>query len=282
MKNLNIYEPVGMVALETLCLTAAMEAFSLRAVANRAADIIPNLSHAFSEVLAGQSGDKYDLRSLSVNVTVLDKALKSANYLEIGKLNVFVPQSFTGNFREYLAVLDMAMNFTNGIQDRMIRFNQLVSAFITDKNSRQSTKDMSTATSSMESEREGVRTQLAQFVKAGSRSDRAQLGSAYRSLAEIKECVIAAGDIVNKANELSVDEVMKMTNDAAELLKALGEQAMAGKVEGMSNESYKSLSSATLTMARDVELHAILMYNVYQVKKAVEHTSEVLITALRY
>lgn len=282
MKELHLEEPTGMVALEALCSTAALEAFSLRAVANRAADIIPNLAHAFREVLSTHQGDKYDLKPLSVNVAVLDKALKGANYLEVGKLNVFVPQGFTGNFKEYLQVLDTALNFTNSLQDRMMKFNQLVSAFITDKNTRQSTKDLSTATSEMEHEREGVRTQLATFVKEGSRSDRASLQDAYRSLAEVKECVFIAADLLDRANQISAAEVQKMTLDASELLKALGEQAVEGKVDGMSNEAYRSLSSATLTMARDVELHALLMFSVFQVKKSVEHTSEALIKALRY
>lgn len=282
MKHFTIEEPTGTIALEELCHTAALEAFSLRAVANRAADIIPNLAFAFTQVVSVHKGDKYDLRPVAVNMLVLDKALKSANYLEIGKLNVFVPQGFTGNLKEYLAVLDMALNFTNGIQDRMIRFNQLVSAFITDKNTRQSTKDLSTAASGMESEREALRKQLSAFSKESSRNDRAPLETAYRSLNEIQECVRAAADIVNKANELSAAEVVKLTTDASELLKTLGEQAEAGKVDGMSNEAYKSLSSATLTMARDVELHSVLMFNVYQVKKSIEHTCEALVQALRY
>lgn len=282
MKTINIEELSGIAALEAYNETAALEAFSLRAVANRAADIIPNLAYAFKEVLSSHKGDKYDLRPVSVNVTVLERALKSANYLEVGKFNVFVPQGFQGNFKDYLTVLNTAMIFTNGIQDRMIRFNQLVSAFLTDKNTRQSTKDLSTATADMESEREGVRKALAQFVREGSRSDRANLQDVFRSLNEVNECVFQASDIVLEANELSVDDVMKLTIDASELLKALGEQAMENKIEGMSNEAYRSLSSATLTMARDVELHALLMFSVYQVKKSLEHTSEALIQALRY
>lgn len=282
MKELHLEEPTGMVALEALCSTAALEAFSLRAVANRAADIIPNLAHAFREVLAVHKGDKYDLKPLSVNFTVLDKALNGANYLEVGKLNVFVPQGFIGNFKEYLEVLNQALNFTNSLETRMLKFNQLVSALISDKNTRQSSKDLSTATSGMEQEREGVRQELAKFVKESSRSDRATLQSAYRSLAEIKECAFMTADILDRANQISLDQVRKMTEDASELLKALGEQAMEGKVEGMSNEAYRSLSSATLTMARDVELHAVLMFSVYQVKKSVEHTSDALIQALRY
>ncbi len=282
MNSIQVEELTGMSALEAICSTAALEAFSLRAVANRAADIIPNLSHAFSEVLASQKGDKYDLKPLSVNITVLDKALNSANYLEIGKLNVFVPQGFTGNFKEYLVVLEQALNFTNGIQARMMQFNQLVSALITDKNTRQSTKDLSTATSNMEREREGVRMELAKFQKEGSRSDRALLQDTYRSLAEIKECGFAVANILDRANQVALADVVKMTEDASELLKALGEQAVEGKVDGMSPEAYKSLSSATLTMARDVELHSLLMFSVYQVKKSVEHTSDALIKALRY
>jgi hypothetical protein len=282
MKELNLAEPTGMEKLEALCTTAALEAFSLRAVANRAADIIPNLSFAFKEIMSSHKGDKYDLRPLSVNIVVLEKALKGANYLEVGKLNVFVPQAFTGNFKDYLAVLNQALVFANGIQSRMLRFNQLVSALMTDKNTRQSTKDLSTATSDMEHEREGVRQQLAAFTREGSRSDRASLQSAYRSLNEIPECVRLGADILDTANHVALADVMKMTEDASELLKVLGEQALAGKVEGMSNEAYKSLSSATLTMARDVELYSLLMFNVYQVKKSIEHTSEALIQALRY
>lgn len=282
MNSIQVEELTGMSALEAICSTAALEAFSLRAVANRAADIIPNLSHAFREVLASQKGDKYDLKPLSVNIAVLDKALNGANYLEIGKLNVFVPQGFTGNFKEYLVVLEQALNFTNGIQARMIQFNQLVSALITDKNTRQSTKDLSTATSNMEREREGVRMELAKFQKEGSRSDRALLQDTYRSLAEIKECGFAVANILDHANQVALADVVKMTEDASELLKALGEQAVEGKVDGMSPEAYKSLSSATLTMARDVELHSLLMFSVYQVKKSVEHTSDALIKALRY
>lgn len=282
MKTFKIEEPKGMEALEELCSTAALEAFSLRAVANRAADIIPNLSHAFREVLASQKTDKYDLRPLSVNLTVLDKALKSANYLEIGKLNVFVPQGFQGNFKEYMQVVDMALNFSNGIQQRMLQFNQLVSALMTDKGTRQSTKDLSTATSDMETEREGIRKELAKFVREGSRSDRALLQDTYRSLQEVRDSILIAADVVEHATKLSIAEVTQLTNDASELLRALGEQAMAGKVEGMSNEAYKSLSSATLTMARDIELHGLLMFIVYQIKKSVEHTSESLIKALRY
>jgi hypothetical protein len=282
MKTVNIEELSGIAALEAYNETAALEAFSLRAVANRAADIIPNLAYAFKEVLSAHKGDKYDLRPVSVNTTVLERALKSANYLEVGKFNVFVPQGFQGNFKEYLAVLNTAMVFTNGIQDRMIKFNQLVSAFLTDKNTRRSTKDLSTATNDMESEREGVRKALAQFVREGSRSDRANLQDVFRSLNEVSDCVFSASEIVLEANKLSVDDVMKLTIDASELLKALGEQAMEGKIEGMSNEAYRSLSSATLTMARDVELHALLMFSVYQVKKSLEHTSEALIQALRY
>lgn len=283
MKSIQLEEPTGMLALEALNTTVALEAFSLRAVANRAADIIPNLSHAFTEVTNTFRGDKYDLRPPRVNYVVLDRSLKAANYLEIGKLNVYVPQGFKGNLKAYIEVLSQALLFSNSIQQRMIRFNQLVSALITDRNTRQSTKDLSTATSEMEREREGVREALEVFQKEGSRGDRALLQDTFASLEEIRDVVKLTADLVSsQANQISLEDVELMTQDASELLKSLAEQAVEGKIENMSPEAYKSLSSATLTMARDVELHGLLMYAAYQVKKAVEHTSEVLIQALRY
>ncbi len=282
MKALHLEEPTGMVALEALNATVALEAFSLRAVVNRAADIIPNLAHAFREVLTTHKGDKYDLKPLSVNTVVLNKTLAAAKYLEVARLNVFVPQGLQGNLKEYLETLLVALNFTNGIQERMIKFNQLVSGLITDKNTRQSTRDLSLATSGMENERVGVMEQLSKFMKEGSRSDRATLGQTFGSLGEINDCILLVANILDQANHITMLEVEKLTTDASELLKTLGEQAVEGKIEGMSPEAYKSLSSATLTMARDVELHAVLMFSVYQAKKSIEYTAESLIKTLRY
>lgn len=282
MKTFTLDQPMGVAALEEIHSVVALEAFSLRAVANRAADIIPNLSHAFKEVLSSQKTDKYDLKPLSVNFPVLNKALKGAKYLEVGEESIYVPQSFTGNLKEYLEVLLMALNFTNGIESRMVQFNQLVSAIMADRNTRQTTKDLSTATSAMETEREGVRKALEAFTKQGSRSDRAPLQNVYRSLNEVSECATIVIDVLDKANEVAITNVTKLTDDASELLQTLGEQANKGLLENMSNEIYRSLSSATLTMARDVELHGLLMFSVYQVKKSIEHTSELLIKTIRY
>lgn len=282
MKHLTIDTLQGIPALEAYCATVAVEAFSLKAVANRAIDIIPNLSHALNEVLSTYKGEKYDLKPLSVNRLVLQRTLKTADFLSIGKFNVYVPQGFTGNMKEYLVVFNQAMLFSNGIIGRMTKFNQLVSALMTDQNSRRSTKDLSIATTDMETEREGVRRALAEFTKEGSRSDRTPLQSVYRSLGEVEECVSMGGDILFAVQKVSLDEVEKLTSDASELLKALGEQAVAGKIDDLSPESYRSLSSATLTMARDVELFSLLMDRTYQIKKALEHTSEALIKTLRY
>lgn len=282
MKHLTIDLPVGMEALELLNSTVAVEAFSLRAVANRAIDIIPNLSHAFSEVLSSNSTDKYDLKPLSVNLVVLDRALKSADYMSVGSLNVYIPQGFQGNFKEYLTVFDQALNFSNGIVERMIRFNQYVSALISNKDSRRSTKDLSIATNGMEIAREDVRKALATFSRSGFRGDRAPLKDVYSSLGEVSDCAMSTADIMRKAITVTIAEVNKITDDASELLKTLGEQAINGQIDDMSNEAYKSLSSATLTMARDVELHSLLMYSAFQIKKSVEDTSVLLIKALRY
>lgn len=283
MKHLQIQEVKGMEALEALASVAALEAFSLRAVANRAADIIPSLAHALTEALAVHKGDKYDLKPLSINHIVLKKALASASYLQVTSLNVFIPQGFKGNFSDYTTTLLLAVKFTNGIEARMTKFNQLVSALISDKSTRLSTSDLSTATNSMESEREIVRKALGEFVSPnGSRHNRASLGDVYRSLTEITDVNSKIVDLLEKANELTLLQVKKLADDASELLTVLGEEAAKGTIGELSNESYRSLASATLTMARDVELHSVLMFSVYQAKKAAEDTAAELIQVLRY
>lgn len=282
MKNLLLTPVDPIEQLEAITATAALEAFDLRSIGNRIADIVPAMVHAFRQYVHTHKSDKLDLRPLDVNRTILMKALGSASYLDIGRFAVCVPQGFSGSMVDYLAVMARAIEFTNGVKERMTEYNQLISALLTNKDTRKSTADLSTATSGMEKQRDAMRLALKEFGRVNSRSDRQDLAKTYRNLSEITESVDTAEAIIARAAALNLQDINALITDALELLDELEHRATQGTIENLSPQMYKSLASSTLTMARDAEFHALMCYKACEIKDCTETTTRELIKALRY
>lgn len=282
MKTLNIEPVAPLESLEAVASTAALEAFSLKSIGNRVADILPALAHSYRQYAYTHKSDKLDLTPPDINIVILQKALTGANYLDVVKLAVTVPQGHQGNFNEFLDVFGKAVDFTNGIKERMVNFNQLLSQLITSEQSRASTRDVSIATTKVEQERTIQKSALAAFSKPNSRAAAAPLGDVYRSLSEITLAASKTRDITARASRLNLAEINALIKDSVELLDELERRAMEGTIENLSAQAYKSLASSTLTMARDAEFHALVCYKAYEIKSSMEKTAKDLINALRY
>lgn len=282
MKTLKLPAVDPIEQLTSLSSTAALEAFSLRSITNRIADMIPAMTHAFKQYAYTHKSDKLDLKPLTVNRTILNKALGKANYLDIAKMSTVVPQGHQGSMIDYLSVMQRAVEFTNGIRERMTSYNQLLSMIISSKAGRQSTQDLSTAAASMEREREAMRIELRAHVKQGSRSDRRPLGETYRNLSEVTTSMDLAEDVIKRMAALNLESINLLINDAVELLDELERKASEGTISEMSPQVYKSLASSTLTMARDAEFHSLMCYKAWEIKDCLETAGDELIKALRY
>lgn len=281
MKNSLIQQDAIVMSLETLNETVALEAFSFSGMANRVADIIPNLVYSFKRDLKPLT-DKLDLTRMDVNKAALTKAINAANYTEIGDIYVSVPQGFVGAFSEYIPALGKAVTFTNDVTSRLTEFNQLLSILISDKQSRMSSRDHAVASNKLEKEREEIRSALAVFFKATSRSSRAKLSEVYQNCNEILSTVDTAGEVIMLANAITLKEVESLISTSVELLNAISDKAEKRQLEGLSPEALKSLASSCLTAARDVELHSHLMHQTWQLKHAIQKNAQELTKALRY
>ncbi|WP_285184212.1 hypothetical protein, partial [Mycobacterium tuberculosis] len=82
----------------------------------------------------------------------------------------------------------------------------LISALLSDKQTRLRTNDLSTATSDMERQRESIRVALAAFSR-NSRSDRQSLGDTYANLNEINQSVDATASIITAAAALNLESI---------------------------------------------------------------------------
>ncbi len=282
MKTLSLNPETARPSLEALDEVIGLEAFTVGGFANRIVDLIPNLVYAAKKSLAAKTTDKIDLNGFDVNFPPLEKALNKADYLDIGSLFVRVPHGFQGRLGEYVTTLEIAVTYTNEITNRLTAFNQLLSSLISDKNVRQSTRDLATASQETTKEREAVHKQLVAFINPMSRISKERLDKTYRSCKGVGDTARAAKALVASAGRVQLADVERLVADAAELLDVLSAMAEKNQLEGLTPEALRGLSSATLTCARDVELHALMMHAVWQVKIAVEENAKELTRALRY
>lgn len=283
MKTLNIQQDANfMAALESIDQTAALEAFSIGGLANRVADVIPNMVFAAKAAFAKHKTDKYDLRPLNFNTTILQRAVESASYVSVSSFQVYVPMGFKGNLKDYAMQMTVAVDYANGIIERLIAFNTLVSAVLSDKNTRQSVKNLAVATAEQSKLRDEATESLKGFKNANSRKDRERLGEVYRSMGEVYETALLTEEILRDCGSIQLGDIEKFVAEASELLDALSSAAANQQLTGITPEVLKSVASSTLTVARDVELFALLMNEVAQLKVAVQDSAKEMIQAFRY
>jgi hypothetical protein len=283
MKTLAIQDEINFfAALESIDQTAALESFSIGGLANRIADLIPNLTHAAQQAFTKYTSDKYDLKPLNFNTLILKKATDGATYMSVSPFQVYVPKGFQGNMKDYATALGLSVDFVNGIVERMTAFNTLVSAVISDKATRQSVRNLAVATNEQQKQRVEIVEAIRGFKNAQSRRDRAKLGEVYRSLGEINDTVALTDEILRSCSEVQMNDIERLIKDAGELLETLSTAAQDGSLSGLTPEVLQSVSSSTLTIARDVELYSIMMFAASELKQAMQDTAKEFVKAVRY
>lgn len=283
MKTLAIQEETNVfAALESIDQTVALEAFSVGGFANRIADLIPNLTHSAQQAFNKYTSDKYDLKPLNFNPLILKKATDSATYMSVAPFQVYVPKGFQGNLKDYAMALALSVDFVNGIVERMTAFNTLVSAVISDKATRQSVRNLAVATNEQQKQRVEIVEAIRGFKNAQSRRDRVKLSEAYRSLGEMNDVAGLTDEILRSCSNVEMAEIERLIKDAGELLDTLSTASQDGSLSGLTPEVLQSISSSTLTIARDVELYSIMMFSASEMKQAVQDTAKEFIKAVRY
>lgn len=272
-----------MAALESIDHSAALESFSsIGGFLNRVADILPNMVHSAKTAFKTFKTDKYDLKPLNFNTTILEKTTKGSKYLVVSDFKVYVPQGFSGNLKDYSIALGGAMDYANGIMERLTLFNSLLSRIISDKDTRSSVRNLAIATSEQSKLRDEAVSALKPFKDIDNRRTDAKLGEVYRSMSEIYEVALLTDALISDASALQMGNINKLVEEAGELLDTLSAAAQNGQLSGLTPEALKSVASSTLTAARDVEMYALLMNEVFSMKVAVQDTAKDMIKQLRY
>lgn len=282
MKILQIPDQDPVVALEEIDNSIALESLSIRTIANRVMDAIPNMVHNARQVLGRVSLPRDRVLHYNYNEKILEKAMSELEYLKIVDLNVYVPKGFSGSLFDYTSLLAHAIKLSGDTIARLTVYNQFLSALISHPDTRSSTREFITSLAERDVARGNILNAMAAYFTSKNTTDRQSFGDSFASSSEVTLTAKGVQTLIDSISRDEPKQLHKLVSDTTELLDALREAGKANQLSNMSPEVFKNLASATLSMARDVELAGAVHFAVEQLAKSMMDNSKMLIEIIRY
>lgn len=270
-------------ALESIVDIIALESISLPSIMNRIVDLIPTLATSAKSFLTSVNRDKPELASIHINETVLGRCFEKSAYSDIVSLSHPVPPGFTGNLYEYTEVLEKQISYINALPAKLTAFNQFISELISSAQSRRSIRSQGDTYRNMAASRKILLNASRDYFKGtNNRVAFAKYGDVIASNAQYVQFSKTTAGLVDEANRTSFKDTEKLVRDTKELLEALSDAARGGQLSDMSSAAFDTLGAYTETIAREVEMYAVVLFAIADLRACVLEGNEKLIRALRY
>lgn len=282
MKHIDLKEIENLnLSLESLDERIAMEAGFISGIATTIRDVVPNIIFAARKAFANIKGlDKHDLRFLDVNYRILERVLGNDTFVNISGLPVVIPEGMSSPFNEVCVSVQKLVNYANNTQPRLTDYAKFISTVISSQDGRKALNDYSTLMKAVDKERDNTASYYNACFQAGSTKAITDYGKAIENNTLWLSCNQTLLETIEQAKLYKVKDISNLVSEVSILLDNLNERIKAGTVLDMSPETLRSLSAMTVTMAREVELYALTMYRLSEVKKCYELSCKNLIKAL--
>lgn len=269
------------VSLESIEQRVAIESGVFNSIANSIADVIPSLVHAAKKHFAAKDIDKWDLRFLDVNYAVLEKALLAANYMDIREIACNCPPAVNATLGEYTSALTSCMEYANGVFGKLTDYSIYLSRILSNKDERRSVRDYSLVAKDNDKARAALALEHDKLLKSGSNRTIARFGEIASSNKDFIEVQVKMVTLLKACQVVKVSDVQALIKNVVELLAALEQASQNKEINDLSPEAFRTLTTLTSVMARDVEFYAITLYRAFQAKVAYEQSAQALIKSLR-
>ena len=268
-------------ALESLDTRIAMESGFINGIANTIRDVVPNLIFGANKIFASIKGlDKYDLRYLDVKMHIMKRILTEDNFVDISGIPVVIPEGMSSSFHMICEAIQKQVTYANNTYPRLVDYSKFISSLISSSDGRRSLKDYSALMKAVDAERETVSKEYANCIQSGSTKSIADYGDVTENNGNWLLCNQILLDTIEKAKVHKVKDIESFVNEITLLLDNLNTRIRSGTVLDMTTETLKSLSAMTVTIAREVEMYAITLYRLSEIKKCYEESCKKLIKSL--
>lgn len=202
-------------------------------------------------------------------------------WMDMAELAVVVPEGFNGNIIDYGSCLETNIKAANTVVENVLKpYAVYLSQFISNKDSKLSTKDLLPGYKSMALERKAALKNMDKFKTAGNNS-RLKISQILNRKPEVIVLFLSNNKVTELINKIDLKQVQDSVKQCVELLDIIVKQAQNNQLTNVSPETSKNLAFGATEIANEVSYLSILHYRCMSFNASVDNITEVLYKYIR-
>lgn len=254
---LSLEAQMEQLSLESNILTNMIQ--TLRGLLPGLNDKLKTLKQSFSSMAIDMSDEDY--KSLSKDQQKAIKNIASLKYLTFSENIIDIPESFTGNLREYAEVLTKINTTTFAEAGPVIsEYNTILASFITNKADKISLKDHTALFNRIAKQRAGCEKEVGVFFKVKTDRSIAKMSHVFSNFKDVEKLFLASAGLAKSQDPLRLKKLQADVQACVDLLDIIIKQVDDDGVGSISPEATKNIAQGAFEIAKYVELIGINYY----------------------
>lgn len=219
---------------------------------------MPSLVNGF-QALVNTIKPKETVMALTVKEAVLLNRVEKITYINLADLMLPVPEGMQTKYLTYIAILEDAIEYAQGIAANLEEFTKWVAKIITNASMRNDTARHDNRWRKMQDERE-VRYKAIGSCFGTTNNDKLKYSKLLDRNADWHEVINRAHGLTKAINKIDRTELLKQSKHVQSLLEKVLETSKRNGFDATSPEVLASLSEGSFQIASELEFYSVVFY----------------------
>lgn len=194
------------------------------------------------------------------------KALEYSKHLDFvgfGDRLISVPENFKGDFIKYAILLNNIATVAYQTQNTVLaEYNQILSAFITNKEDKISLKDHTSFFNRIKAERESYNEKLGDFLNKKSGVSKMRFRDVLSRMSDLEPLVRQANYLSSQHSRAKLQDINSSVNHCVDLLNLVVTGVQDGTITNISPNATMNISRGAYEVAKYVEFVGIIYFDI--------------------
>lgn len=194
------------------------------------------------------------------------KALEYSKHLDFvgfGDRLISVPENFQGDYIKYAALLNTIATIAYQTQNTILaEYNQILSAFITNKEDKISLKDHTAFFNRIKAERESYAEKLGDFLNKKSGVSKMRFRDVISRMADLETLIHHASRLGSQHSRAKLHDINSSVNHSVDLLDLVVNGVQDGTIKNISPNATMNISRGAYEVAKYVEFVGLIYFDI--------------------
>ncbi len=239
-------------SIETIALEAGVLSNMVDTVKRTFPGLINGVTTAFTNLDSNSSIGK--IGEVTKDQQRLIEFIQKSDYMDFDTYKVTVPEGFIATYLEALEVCENAIDYMQYVKDVVLKeFRVYLSVFISNKDSKISSKDNTFKYKEYKSKRDAVNSSFGKLYRANSYDVNSTYHKVIRRNSDFYSLLNSFNKVSKQLKEVDIDFIKQEIKEIIDLIDLIYTQAKENKIETISPEAIQNISNGAFHTASDVE-----------------------------